>query len=354
ALCSIIERPVKPILDLACGAGLITRSMTGVAQGQPVVGFDRDFFLLYVAKNWLATEAFYVCGDGDQPLPFGDDTLSAVFCSGAFEFFTSKAACIRELKRLTRTDGTIILATLPTDAKMHPATLSVAGYEALVADIPHRLVPGVDILSRYLQKQGPSLTHQAEMERVAEDPWLSVVASQRAAVFRDHGRFEDWPHANGNLRLDPLYREVSRDEQGNVHLRRVFPSAWFEYETGEYGFKDYLPETVAVGDRALTELSQGHRTPEVEALIGRGVVLGFPDRYIPATYVKEEAVRTIEPIGGTFYVESVEVSNLLAAVIPSGHAFIMVDESEWDVGEIPERRAIRFLERDGQYWGPPH
>lgn len=39
---------------------------------------------------------------------------------------------------------------------------------------------------------------------------------------------------------------------------------------------------------------------------------------------------------------------------PSGHTFILVDEDKWGAGEIiPGRRRIPFLERNGQYWGPP-
>jgi FkbM family methyltransferase len=43
----------------------------------------------------------------------------------------------------------------------------------------------------------------------------------------------------------------------------------------------------------------------------------------------------------------------LAALIPAGDAFILIDEEQFG-GEVPPgRHAIPFLERDGQYWGPP-
>jgi len=43
----------------------------------------------------------------------------------------------------------------------------------------------------------------------------------------------------------------------------------------------------------------------------------------------------------------------LAGLIPNGISFILVDECQWG-SEIPTgRRAIPFLERDGQYWGRP-
>jgi len=356
SLACLIHQPMKPVLDLACGMGHITRSLIGRAKDQPVIGSDRNFFFIYVAKNWLASQAKYVCSEADATLPFQDGAFSSVFCSDAFYVFANKVACIQELKRLTQPDGIIILSALSTLVSTHPSTLPPEGYESLVADMPHRLVPSSDILSRYLQKQGPALTHQAEIGHLAGDSWLSVVASHRPELFRDYGPFEDWPHADGTLRLDPLYREEKRDEFGNVHLRRVFPSAWYEQENAEYRFKDYLPETVCVSETVLHDLAKGKRTPEMETLIGQCVITGLPDRYIPANFshTEEGVFQTIEAIGGTFYIEKIKISDLIEALIPSGHAFILVDENKWRVGEvIVGRRAIPFLERDGQYWGLP-
>lgn len=44
----------------------------------------------------------------------------------------------------------------------------------------------------------------------------------------------------------------------------------------------------------------------------------------------------------------------ISAIVPSGSSFILVDENQWETGEfVNGRRRIPFLERDGQYWGPP-
>lgn len=42
------------------------------------------------------------------------------------------------------------------------------------------------------------------------------------------------------------------------------------------------------------------------------------------------------------------------ATLPGpGRPFILVDDNTWEVGPISDRLPIPFLERDGQYWGPP-
>ena len=43
----------------------------------------------------------------------------------------------------------------------------------------------------------------------------------------------------------------------------------------------------------------------------------------------------------------------VAALIPPGHTIILVDQDELGGQVGAGRRRIPFLERDGQYWGPP-
>ena len=44
----------------------------------------------------------------------------------------------------------------------------------------------------------------------------------------------------------------------------------------------------------------------------------------------------------------------LAALIPSGQSFILVDDNQWGVnGDVIGRYPIPFLECNGEYWGPP-
>jgi hypothetical protein len=71
--------------------------------------------------------------------------------------------------------------------------------------------------------------------------------------------------------------EETRNSLGNVQLRRTFPTAFYEEENAEY--KQYLPEVVSVNAQVLGDLTYAKRTPEMEPLIERCVVLGLPERY---------------------------------------------------------------------------
>ena len=277
---SSIHLPNKPILDLACGFGHITRSLVQRAKGQPVFGLDRFFLGLYLAKHWVAPRAQYVCCDSDTSLPFSDATFAAAVCVDAFHYFTNKTTCIRELERLTRDDGFFMLVWVHSANVRRPhdgLPLPPEGYEELVAHLAYRLVADSDVLTRYLQKKGPPLARSADTTRLAHEPLLSLVASRREEILRDYGALDDWPHAEGCLVLNPLYVEQARDPSGTVCLRRTFPSAFYEEDHAEY--KQYLPETVEVPLEVLGDLAQGKRTPIIENLIEQCVVLGMPERY---------------------------------------------------------------------------
>lgn len=44
----------------------------------------------------------------------------------------------------------------------------------------------------------------------------------------------------------------------------------------------------------------------------------------------------------------------IATLVPPADTFILVDEDQWGTSEVvARRRRISFVERDGQYWGPP-
>jgi len=277
---NLIHQPRKPILDLACGSGHLTHSLVQQANGQMVVGVDRFFFGLYVAKYWVAPEAEYICCDADASLPFVDNAFSVAFCADAFHYFTNKTTCFRELERLTGDDGLIMLVWVHNAHMRMPhdgLPLPSEGYQTLASNLPHRLISSSAVLRRYLQKQGPSLECSDESEHLAREPLLSLVASRRPEVFQNYGPFEDWPHVGGRLRLNPLYREEESDGSGKTCWRRVFPSTFYEKDHAEY--KLYLPEIVETPVEVLTALAEGKRIPEMEKLIEQCVILGMPERY---------------------------------------------------------------------------
>ena len=142
-----------------------------------------------------------------------------------------------------------------------------------------------DVLSRYLQKKGPALSRQPELDELSSTSPLSIIV---ADTFEDYGGFSQWLHGEvGTLSLNPLFRL-----EGNT-LRRTFPSPWYEEDND--ACKRYLPESVTISPDVLEDVWRGRRTPSVELLIDQFVVLGLPHRFghpnAPVRQILERARR---------------------------------------------------------------
>ncbi len=292
---TLMQTPQKPILDFCCGQGHITRSLLQYANPQPVIGIDRAFWGLYVAKRWIAPEGEYVCCSSENGLPFVENTFSAVYCSDAFHYVVNKYACVQELRRITD-EGPLILTWIHNKRVRMPhdgVSLSPDGYHALFRGLSHRIVADEDVLNLYLRKEGPPLATQPETEYLNHKPLLSIVASSRQDLFHDGATFGDWPHAKGRLGLNPLYTvELDEGISRKISLHRRFPSRFFEEDHTEC--KTFLPETVEIEAQTLRDLAEGKRTPAVEPLIDHMIVLGLPENYRRAPYLTSSAPTSVE------------------------------------------------------------
>jgi ubiquinone/menaquinone biosynthesis C-methylase UbiE len=281
SIMTLIESPRKPVLDFGCGFGHLTRHLPRRVGHQQIIAADLEFMRLYLAKNFLAPDAFYVCCDGDVSLPFLDEFFSIVYSSDALYMVTNKVICSRELKRVADREGLIIVAGLRnrTTESQRYQTMPYWTYKKLFDSLPHRILANADVLRRYTAKLGPCLAQSSEKQTLDSEPWFSIVATRREELLYDRGRFEDWPHAEGRLELNPLYRPVTDlgKATGEILFRRTFPSVWYELEDGDC--KKYEPETVSVSTKVLQDLSNQKRTAEMEDLIAQCVIVGIPDRF---------------------------------------------------------------------------
>ena len=110
SLATLLPTSHKPILDLACGFGHLLHYWAMTRPGHPLIGLDRNFFLVWVAREWMVPGADYVCADADQTLPFDRGSLSDAYCSDAFHYFFQKVQCVSELQRVVDEAGVIVLS----------------------------------------------------------------------------------------------------------------------------------------------------------------------------------------------------------------------------------------------------
>lgn len=98
-------KPGELILDLAAGTG--TSSEPFAAAGATVVPCDFSLGMLEVGQQARPDLAF-VAGDGMR-LPFGDGTFDVVTISFGLRNIQSTAAALREMRRVTKPGGRIVV-----------------------------------------------------------------------------------------------------------------------------------------------------------------------------------------------------------------------------------------------------
>ncbi|HNV72508.1 MAG TPA: class I SAM-dependent methyltransferase [Candidatus Ozemobacteraceae bacterium] len=106
----------KRILDLGCGTG--RHSFALARQGAHVIGLDFSDGMLRLAREKSAPGALppqFVSGDLHEPLPFHHRQFDAIGCFLVIEHIRDRVGLFREMRRVCRPGGTIILSA------MHPA-----------------------------------------------------------------------------------------------------------------------------------------------------------------------------------------------------------------------------------------
>lgn len=277
SLVSALPVTSKPVLDLACGFGHIMYHLDVRHERLDVVGMDRNFFQLWVARRWIAPRGTYVCADALAALPFEDDAFSTAMCTDSFHLFPEKAPCMAELRRCAE-NGTVLLDRVG-NALLEPhegSELPPQGYLDLIGETPYRMVSEKELIDGYLLGCGPQLATPRDLFELTKEKWLSLLVSDDPELFRDHGRFDRWPHGEGHLELNPIYRMEGRDDA--VRLLFEFPSTWYAFENAR--MLSYHSAGVTLAREVIQEIRRGIQTPRTEELIEQFVLLAMPERYL--------------------------------------------------------------------------
>ena len=103
-------QPGQQVLDVACGTGAVARAaLAAVGPGGNVTGSDLNAGMLEVAGR-TAPEIDWVQSDA-AALDFEDDTFDVVICQSALMFFPDPAAAVREMARVAKPGGRVVLQT---------------------------------------------------------------------------------------------------------------------------------------------------------------------------------------------------------------------------------------------------
>lgn len=106
-----VARPQRgeSVLDAACGTGVVARKVVPlVGNTGRTVGFDFDPLMLAVAKS-LGPDITWQQADL-QRLPFADGEFDLVLCQQGLQFLPDRAAGLREMHRVLRPGGRMVMS----------------------------------------------------------------------------------------------------------------------------------------------------------------------------------------------------------------------------------------------------
>ena len=98
------------ILDVGCGTGIFTLDV--LQSGPDLVGLEISLPMLLRARHKIKDSSFYpICGNM-LSLPFSDEVFDKTVSMTALEFVEDAGGAVKELFRVTRKGGTIVVSTL--------------------------------------------------------------------------------------------------------------------------------------------------------------------------------------------------------------------------------------------------
>jgi ubiquinone/menaquinone biosynthesis C-methylase UbiE len=109
-------RPLERVLDIGSGPGDALRSIA--TMGGMGFGLDLSLEMLKNARRYLGRRAPLVCGQAEN-LPYADGSFDKIVCTNVFHHSADPLATLREMRRVLRKGGLLVLADPRPD---HPAS----------------------------------------------------------------------------------------------------------------------------------------------------------------------------------------------------------------------------------------
>ena len=103
-------KPGEKVLDAGCGTGIFTIDF--LVAGARVAGLDISEPMLSVARKRTKGYPFFAVRGDMRYLPFKDESFDKVVSITALEFIADAKSVIDELFRVTRPQGSVVVATL--------------------------------------------------------------------------------------------------------------------------------------------------------------------------------------------------------------------------------------------------
>jgi len=143
-----LRRAVEPLrrtgmrrfLDIGCGFGGLSALVGEYIGAQEVHGVDIDHRVVSEAQG--KNVAVVLADAGDKPLPYPDGHFDVIMTLGMMDYLVSFDAMLREVNRLLRPGGSV-LVSLPNLASWHNRAMLLLGFQPRDVEISSEVLVGV-------------------------------------------------------------------------------------------------------------------------------------------------------------------------------------------------------------------
>lgn len=120
----VTPQPGERVLDLACGTGIVARTVAPMVQpGGEVIGVDFSPAQIATAGS-IDSSIHWREGDAGS-LPFNDQEFDLVVCQQGFQFFPHRVRAVKEVHRVLKAGGRVGI-TVWSSIEKSPGYLAIA------------------------------------------------------------------------------------------------------------------------------------------------------------------------------------------------------------------------------------
>ena len=158
-------RPGEAVLDVACGTGVVARSVAKALGDGQVTGLDLNEGMLAVARSVPSEGApiKWIYGSA-LDLPFPPGSFDLVLCQLGLQFFPDQARALREMIRVLRSSGRAALSVYSPIERTPGANAFVLALDAVLGADASRIKRGEH-----------SFADPAQLEALLKDAGFGVI-----------------------------------------------------------------------------------------------------------------------------------------------------------------------------------